>query len=62
MTDQAAERPHCFNCNRLENDIPLIAWRYQGAALWTCSECMPLLIHKWPQIATGLDRQDYSKP
>lgn len=40
----------CFNCQRNETEIPVIAWRYQGQALWVCGECMPLLIHKWPQV------------
>jgi hypothetical protein len=45
------EKPEsCFNCHRSETEIPVIAWRYQGQALWVCSECMPNLIHKWPQV------------
>lgn len=40
----------CFNCQRDENEIPIIAWKYQKRPLWVCCECMPLLIHKWSQI------------
>ncbi len=41
----------CFNCQRSEMEIPVLAWRYQGQMVWVCSECMPLLIHKWQQVA-----------
>lgn len=44
----------CFNCARDEYVIPLIAWRFQGRDLWVCSECMPLLIHKWRQVQEQL--------
>lgn len=46
----------CFNCDRNEDMIPVIAWRYQGQALWVCSECMPLLIHKWQQVAANIQK------
>lgn len=41
----------CFNCQRSEMEIPVIGWQYQGQKVWVCSECMPLLIHKWHQVA-----------
>lgn len=44
----------CFNCARDEDVIPLIAWRFQERDLWVCSECMPLLIHKWMQVQEQL--------
>ncbi len=44
----------CFNCDRSEDMLPVIAWRYQGQELWVCSECTPLLIHKWQQVAARL--------
>jgi hypothetical protein len=27
-----------------------MAWRYQGQALWICSDCLPVLIHKREQL------------
>ena len=44
----------CFNCQRDENEIPIISWKYQKQALWICCECMPILIHKWPQLVNQL--------
>ncbi|WP_420643627.1 hypothetical protein [Candidatus Leptofilum sp.] len=44
----------CFNCQRSEREIPMIAWQYQGQALWVCSECTPLIIHKWRQVAAKM--------
>ena len=58
MSEQGSNPTCCFNCARAESEIPLIAWRYRGEALWTCSECMPMLIHKWPQVASTLGKQD----
>lgn len=41
---------HCFKCQRTSQEIPVIAWQYQGHALWVCCECIPMLIHKWNHI------------
>ena len=49
---------NCFNCQRSEAEIPVIAWRYQGQSLWVCSECMPMLIHKWPQVVGRLGQAE----
>jgi hypothetical protein len=55
--DEQHQSPPCFNCNRSENDIPIIAWRYQGQPLWVCCECIPNLIHKWPKVVAQLQNQ-----
>ncbi len=47
----------CFNCQRSEDEIPVISWKYQGQALWVCSECMPSIIHKWPQVVARMEQQ-----
>jgi hypothetical protein len=57
MNEQLQTTP-CFNCARSENDIPVIAWRYQGQALWVCCECMPNLIHKWPKVVAQLNQPE----
>lgn len=44
----------CFNCGRSEMEIPVIVWSYQERPLSVCSECMPLLIHKWGQVVAQL--------
>ncbi len=49
-----SKSPQCFNCARSEADVPLIRWRYQGGAVWVCSQCMPLLIHKLDEVKSAL--------
>ncbi len=46
------ELTHCLNCERTENQIPLVALRYAGGQAWICSQCLPTLIHK-PQQLVG---------
>ncbi len=59
MTTDPAAR--CLNCGRDEQDVPVIAWRYQGRPLWICSDCLPLLIHKREQLmGRGPQRLDPS--
>ncbi|MCA9969042.1 MAG: hypothetical protein KC425_02445 [Anaerolineales bacterium] len=54
-----AETTHsrtCFNCGRSDQEIPIINWQYREQPLWVCSECMPMLIHKWAQVKARLDQ------
>jgi hypothetical protein len=41
----------CLNCNRAEQEYPLIKLTYQGKKLYICPQCLPVLIHK-PQNLT----------
>ncbi len=45
---------HCLNCERSENETPLVALRYQGAPLWICPQCLPTLIHQPEKLADKL--------
>lgn len=38
--------PTCLNCNRTEQEYPLIKLTYQGKELHICPQCLPVLIHK----------------
>lgn len=44
----------CLNCNRSDEEIPLVSLRYAGKQAWVCSQCMPVLIHKPQQLAGKL--------
>jgi hypothetical protein len=44
----------CFNCNRPERDVPLLASTFQEKPLWICPQCLPSLIHKPQAIADKL--------
>ena len=48
MTEQT---PHCLYCNAGEEQIPLIALRYQAKEYWICPQHLPILIHKPQQLA-----------
>jgi hypothetical protein len=42
----------CLNCNRTEQEIPLVTLQYQGKQVYICSQCFPTLIHS-PAKLTG---------
>lgn len=44
----------CLNCERTENQIPLVSLRYAGQDAWICSQCLPKLIHKPQELAGKL--------
>lgn len=57
----------CFNCDRSEQDVPLLPATFQGSPLHICPQCLPALIHK-PQViaaklpglnASGVDESDH---
>jgi MinD superfamily P-loop ATPase len=35
----------CFQCSAGEDVVPLIPVRHKGRSLWTCTRCLPALIH-----------------
>jgi hypothetical protein len=44
----------CFNCDRSEQDVPLLALNFQGRTLRICPQCLPALIHKPHAVAAKL--------
>jgi hypothetical protein len=44
----------CLNCDRSDNDSPLISLRYRSKDAWICSQCMPQLIHHPELLAEKL--------
>jgi len=45
---------HCFNCQRSENEGPLVSIRYRQQNGWVCTQCLPTLIHKADQLTNKL--------
>ena len=43
---------NCLNCNRSENEIPLVTLSYSGKPTFICSHCLPMLIHH-PEMLIG---------
>jgi hypothetical protein len=49
MTAQP-EAQICLNCGNSEQQIPLVAIRFNGSDNWICSQCLPTLIHQPQQL------------
>ena len=49
---EEAKLQHCLNCNRSENEIPLVALSYSGKPAFICSHCLSMLIHH-PEMLIG---------
>ena len=44
----------CIYCERTSDEVPLLAMRHRGQALWICPQHLPILIHKPAQLADKL--------
>lgn len=44
----------CLNCNRTEQQIPLLTLVFQGEKKYICPQCLPVLIHKPASLAGKL--------
>jgi len=36
----------CLNCNRTDEQFPLLHLTFKGEPKYLCGQCMPVLIHK----------------
>jgi hypothetical protein len=45
----------CLNCDRTENEIPLMTLAYREETLFICPQCLPVLIHKPQDLAGKLE-------
>lgn len=45
----------CLSCERSAQEVPLMAWHYQGRDLWICPDCLPRLIHRRAELADRLE-------
>jgi hypothetical protein len=53
---------NCLNCNRSENEIPLITLTYSSRPAFICSFCLPLLIHHPDQLIGKLEGAEKIPP
>ena len=44
----------CLNCDRADEQIPLIALTFKSDAKYICAQCLPVLIHKTHTLADKL--------
>lgn len=42
---------HCINCEKTEEEVPLVVLRFQGLPRHICPQCFPLLIHNPASLA-----------
>jgi hypothetical protein len=54
--------PGCLVCRRPSTDVPLIAFRYQGADRWICPQHLPILIHDPAKLAGTLPGAETLRP
>lgn len=52
----------CLNCNRTEDQVPLLGLQFQGKAVHLCPQCLPLLIHQPEKLADKLPGMEITKP
>ncbi len=52
----------CLNCEKSEQQVPLLHLRFQGADEYICAQCLPLLIHKPEKLAEKLPGMEIVKP
>jgi hypothetical protein len=52
----------CLNCNRTEEQVPLLVLQFRGEAIHICPQCLPLLIHKPEKLADKLPGMETVKP
>jgi hypothetical protein len=52
----------CLNCNRSEQEIPLVTLQYQGEQAYICSQCFPTLIHSPAKLAGKIKDADNIQP
>jgi len=48
----------CLNCNRTDEQIPLVTLSFKGETKYICPQCLPNLIHKPEVLADKLPGMD----
>ena len=52
----------CLNCDRTENEIPLLTMAYLEELHFICPQCLPVLIHKPQNLAGKLEGAENFPP
>ncbi|KAF0106628.1 MAG: hypothetical protein FD146_2427 [Anaerolineaceae bacterium] len=53
---------NCLNCQKSEQQIPLLPIHYQDADVFICPQCLPALIHKPASLADKLPGLENVQP
>jgi hypothetical protein len=46
--------PACLNCDRTDDQTPLLIMTFKGETKYICPQCLPVLIHKPANLAGKL--------
>lgn len=52
----------CLNCNKSDNEAPILAVRFKSQDLQICTSCLPILIHRPQQLVGRLDGIESVEP
>ena len=52
----------CLNCEKTEEEIPLLDLHYQSGKLFICPRCLPQLIHKPANLVGALPGAENIQP
>ena len=52
----------CLNCNRTDEQVPLIYFSFKGSEKYICPQCLPVLIHKTQLLADKLPGVEITPP
>ena len=52
----------CLNCNRTDEQIPLLNLTFKDEAKYICAQCLPVLIHKTHLLADKLPGMEIAPP
>ena len=52
----------CLNCQKTEQEIPLVTLQYQGQPAYICSQCFPILIHTPANLTGKIKNADKIQP
>jgi hypothetical protein len=51
-----------LNCDRTEEQIPLLVLQFRGGTIHLCPQCLPVLIHQPGKLAGKLPGIDVTPP
>ena len=52
----------CLNCNRTDQQVPLLTLTFKGETKHICPQCLPVLIHKPGQLSEKLPGMEATPP
>jgi len=52
----------CLNCNRSEDEMPLVNLQYMGEKIFICSGCLPVLLHSPAKLIGKLAEAEKIQP